>query len=305
MWKRILIALSILALALSACSAARSPSDGGFTGGEVAPGAAPEAPVEESVTSNSSYSDQVPAARRLVITNASLSLAVADPEESMNRIASMAEEMGGFVVNSRLSQQPLESGGEAPRVSMTVRVPAERLDEALERIRAESDRDPLSENTDSQDVTKEYTNLDARLRNLEAAETQLQKIMQSAEDTENVLRVYNELKNVREQIEVIKGEMQYYEQSAALSAVTIDLVANESIEPLTIGRWQPVGIARNAIQALINGVKVLGTIAIWVVLFMLPMALLIGLPVYGLYRVLRKRGRARPQPPATPAAPAA
>jgi hypothetical protein len=245
----------------------------------------------------------VPEARRLVITNASLSLAVADPEASMERIAALAEELGGFVVNSRLSQVTLESGVEVPQVSISLRVPAERLDEALERIRAESDRDPLSSNTDSQDVTKEYTDLGSRLRNLEAAETQLQKIMEAATATEDVLQVYNELKNVREQIEVIKGQMQYYEQSAALSSVTVDLKANEAVLPLTIGRWQPGGVARDAIQTLINGVKVLANIAIWVALFVLPMLVLIGLPFFGLFWLLRRRGRGRPKPP-TPAAPA-
>ncbi len=304
MSKRILIVLSVLALALAACAGARAPttSERGFADGEstggAAPGAPQAAPQEEGPVSNSSYSGQVPEVRRLVITNASLSLAVEDPEAAMIRIAAMVEGMGGFVVSSRLSQVPLESGAEVPQVSMTVRVPAERLDEALDKIKEETDRPILSENTDSQDVTKEYTDLDSRLRNLEAAEAQLQKIMEDATDTENVLQVYNELKNVREQIEVIKGQMQYYEQSAALSAISVDLMANEAIQPLSIGGWQPGGVARDAIQALINGVKVLANIAIWVVLFVLPMLLLVASPFVVLFFLLRRRGRAKPRPPA-------
>jgi hypothetical protein len=215
----------------------------------------------------------------------------------MERIASMAEEMGGFVVTSQLSQVPLESGLDVPHVLMTIRVPAERLDEALGRIRQESQREPLRQNTDSQDVTKDYTDLESRLRNLEAAETQLQTIMEAATKTEEVLQVYNELKSVREQIEIIKGQMQFYEQSAALSAITIDLTAEEAILPLTIGRWQPVGVARDALQALINALKILANIAIWTVILILPLLFLIALPFYVLIRLLRRRGRARPQPP--------
>jgi hypothetical protein len=297
MLKKTLIALMILALSISACSAA-APRQESAPGRGASEAEAPVAPVEEVSSDNSVYGGQVPQARRLVITNATISLSVEDPVQSMERIASMAEEMGGFVVTSRMSQVTLESGLEVPQVAMTVRVPAERLDEALERIRQETDRPVLSENTDSQDVTKEYTDLESRLRNLEAAEAQLQRIMEDADETEDVLQVYNELKSVREQIEVIKGQMQYYEQSAALSAISIDLMANEAAEPLSIGGWQPVGVARDALQALINGVKVLANIGIWMVLFVLPILFLIGFPIYLLIRLLRRGIKPKPKPPA-------
>ena len=51
-------------------------------------------------------------------------------------------------------------------------------------------------------------------------------IMDGAVKTEDVLAVYNELVAVQGQIEVIKGQMQYFEQSARLSAVSIQLIPN-------------------------------------------------------------------------------
>ena len=77
----------------------------------------------------------------------------------MESIARMADEMGGFVVTANLYQMRTESGAEVPRASITVRVPADELDEALSRIRAESDLPPQSENISVQDVTREYTDL--------------------------------------------------------------------------------------------------------------------------------------------------
>jgi hypothetical protein len=91
-------------------------------------------------------------------------------------------------------------------------------------------------------VTSEYTDLESRLGNLEAAEEQLTRIMESAVKTEDVLNVYNQLVQTREQIEVIKGQMKYYEQSAAMSAVSVELIPNEAVQPLSIGGWQPVGV---------------------------------------------------------------
>ena len=88
--------------------------------------------------------------------------------------------------------------------------------------------------------------------NLEAAEKQLQSIMAEATKTEDVLAVYNQLVYTREQIEVIKGQMKYYEESAALSSVSVRLVAEETIQPIEIGGWKPEGVARDAIQSLIE-----------------------------------------------------
>ena len=222
-----------------------------------------------------------------------MTIVVADPSQSMNEIAQMAESMGGFVVTANLFQRQSEGGVEIPQASITIRVPAEQFDNALSNIRILSDRTPISENINSQDVTREYTDLQSRLRNLEATEAQLVEIMDDARQTEDVLSVYNELVRIREQIEVIKGQIQYYEQSAALSSISVELLANEAVQPLTIGSWQPGGVAKVAIQTLINTLKFLVNAAIWIVLYVFPVLLVIFLmfilPVYLLWRVWRRR----------------
>jgi hypothetical protein len=131
---------------------------------------------------------------------------------------------------------------------------------------------------------------------------QLQQIMDSAVRTEDVLSVYSQLTSIREQIEVIKGQMKYYEDAAELSLISVELVANESVQPLTIGGWQPVGVAKSAIQALINTVKFLANAGIWIVIFIIPVMLLVfGPPVLIIWAILRwrnKRIAARlPRPP--------
>ena len=248
---------------------------------------------EDESASPVQISNTVPEAKRLVIKNGDLTIVVADPPQSMNDIAQMAESLGGFVVTANLYQSRLDSGIEVPRASITIRVPADLFDEAITNIKSQSDRIPISQNITSQDVTSDYTDLQSRLRNLEATEAQLVEIMDEARKTEDVLSVYNELVQIREQIEVIKGQIQYYEQSAALSAISVELLANEAVQPLTIGGWQPVGVAKNAIQALINSLKFLVNAAIWIILYVLPVLLVISimfiLPVYLLVRAWRRR----------------
>jgi len=250
--------------------------------------------VESNDASGFADNATVEVVPRMVIKNAELSIVVEDPIQKMDAIVAMAEEMGGFVVNSNVWQNTLSSGAKVPHASITVRVPAERLDEALDLIKA-GVGEILSENVSGQDVTREYTDLQSRLRNLEAAEAQLQEIMENAMKTEDVLQVYNDLVNVREQIEVIKGQMQYYEQAAALSMISVDITGDEEAQPLQIGGWQPVGVAKDAIETLVKTLQWMGDVGIWVVLCVLPIAVLVGIPLFFVGRYvkrIRKRRKA-------------
>jgi len=258
---------------------------------------AEEAPMEmDTVTAkrnslDSSIPDQD--VERVIIKTANMTLVVDDPPDSMERIKQLAERSGGYVVSANLRQQTLDDGTVVPQASVTIRVPAEKLDAVVEEIRSESDELPLSENINSQDVTDDYVDLQSRLRNLEAAETRLNEIMEDANETEDVLSVYNELVRVREEIEVIKGQIKYYEQSAALSSVSVELLANEAVQPLTIGGWQPAGVVKNAIQALINFFKGFVDFLIYLLLLIVPVLLVIGLvfvlPVVLVVRFIRRR----------------
>jgi len=305
------VGLMILAFLGSACAAARSTApefDSQQKSGIVAPSQPNEIAASDSSLAN--YNTTAQAAERIVIKNATLSIVVADPAKSMDAISQLADEMGGYVVTANLYQSKLDSGASVPRASIKIRVPAEKLTDVMNRSKAQSDRIPISENIESQDVTSDYTDLQSRLRNLENTETQLTKIMDSATKTEDVLSVYNQLVQVREQIEVIKGQIKYYDESAALSSISTELIANEAVQPLTIGGWQPVGVAKSAVQALINTMTFLANAAIWIVILVLPVLLVlfgvIFLPLRFGWRRLRRRaargknGQPRVAPPSTP-----
>ena len=232
--------------------------------------------------------------QRLVIKNADLSIVVDDPLQKLDSIVAMAEEIGGYVVDSNVWQNTLNSGAKVPHVNITVRVPAERLDESLDRIKTNV-IEIVSENVSGQDVTSDYTDLESRLRNLEAAEAQLQMIMDEAVETEDVLQVYNYLVSMREQIEVTKGQMKYYKDAARLSRISVDIIADEEAQPLMIGGWQPAGVAKVAIETMVNTLQKLGDIAIWIVLCVVPIGIIIGIPLYFIIRYilrLRKRQKA-------------
>jgi hypothetical protein len=236
------------------------------------------------------------ARERLVIRNADLAIVVKDPEADMEAISKLAETMGGFVVSSNLYQSYTPSGLPVPEAGIVIRVPAEKLDEALETIKADA-VEVQSENMSGQDVTSAYVDLESQLKNLEAAEKQLMEIMSKAEQTEDVINVFNQLTSIRGQIEVIKGQMKYYEESAALSAISVRLIAEETIQPIEIAGWKPAGTVRDAIQNLVNFSQDFVDFLIYFVLNFLPKLLMIGvvfiLPIWLIVRAVRNANRRR------------
>src|SRR5690606_30935696 len=110
-------------------------------------------------------------------------------------------------------------------------------------------------------------------------------------------------RQVNEQIEVLKGQIKYYEESAAMSAITVTLRAKEAVAPITIGTWKPEGVARDAIRALIRAYQALVSGAIWLVLFCLPVALPIAIVGWLIWQGFRRWRRTRKQMPKSEAKP--
>ena len=297
--KKALFTVAIIMSMLASCaplmraSSAKS-SEGVMQDIAVAPAAAPvtEKAMAGESAQNSNYSSTGVTAERIVIKNANLSIVVTDPAVSMDAISKIATGMGGFVVTSNIYKTTTSSGLEVPTANITIRVPVGQLDAALSQIKAmvsDSAVDILSEDVSGQDVTGEVTDLESRLRNLQAAETQLLEIMNNATKTEDVISIFRELTTVRGEIEVIQGQIKYYRESASLSAISIILKAKAAVEPITVGGWQPGVEIQKALQALVNSSKVLVTILIWLVLFTLPFLAIIFLPIFFIVKAIRKR----------------
>jgi hypothetical protein len=228
----------------------------------------------------------VQAQERLVIENADLAIVVQDPKARMAEITALANEFGGFVVSSNLYQSFSPNGKEVPEATIVIRVPSERLDEALTRIK-EGAVDIDYENRSGQDVTNIYVDLQAQLTAKQAAEAKLLEIMDQATRAEDVLAIYLQVQQVQTEIEQLKGQIQYYEESAALSSISVRLIAEESTQPISIGPWTPSGAAREAIEDLIFFFQNFVDFLIRFVLLTLPALILIAIPLYLVYLIGR------------------
>lgn len=299
--KRFLFIVVTIVLLLSACSAKAAPTGAPPMSAQEMPSYAPLTDAGGGDTSNSEefYNDnkatqsgtnvESAAVERLVIQNADVSIVVSDVNARMKAIEDLAKKLGGFVVTSNLYQTQVYQTNQyvnVPQGTITIRVPAEKLNEALDAIKTDV-VEVQTESRSGQDVTADYVDLQSRLKNLEATEAQLTKILENATDTQDVLDVFNQLTAIREQIELVKGQMKYYEESAAMSAINVTIVAEETTQPIEIAGWKPEGVARDAIQGLINFLQGFASFFIRFFLRDLWVILLVLLPFYVLFLIVR------------------
>lgn len=219
-----------------------------------------KSPVGKPVEAKSiSFGTPPQLSSRLVIKSATLHLVVKNIENTIRGISRYAEEKGGWVVKSNVEEKDGVPVGE-----ISVRVPARDFEESLSFIRKLGER-VIFEEVKGQDVTEEYVDLQAQLRNLQAAESQLLKIMERAGRISDVMEVFNELKNVREEIERIKGKIQYLEQSSAMSTINVKLALSEELLPIPPAqKWRPMYVAKRAWRSVVLILRGISYLIIWI-----------------------------------------
>lgn len=239
---------------------------------------------------------------RKVIRNASLSLRADNTRAAYDRIVTLVESVGGFVAQA--SVFPAEGEEAQPEISLTVRIPADKLTETMRAIKDSVD-EVVSESQNAQDVTDQFVDLEARLTNLEALEVELRALLaevrsQPNADPDKLLRVFQEISSVRGQIEQIQGQLNLLEDLTALASLDIYITQTPAAAPIVEEPWAPAEAAREALRDLVAALQSLADGAIAFVLFALPMLLLtVVLPLGVAYFAYRRfRARRRPSPPA-------
>jgi hypothetical protein len=182
---------------------------------------------------------------RKIVRNGSLELLVNDVGQSITKIGSIVGEVGGFIEKSTQTQ----SGGRS--ANMTVRVPAGRLDQVIsdvKRLATTVDR----ESVEARDVTREYIDLDARLRNAQAEEAQYLLILKRATTIKDTLDVTEKLSDVRGRIEQMQGEMKFLTAQIDMSSLEISLRAESDAAVAGI-HWRPLRQAKIAVGEMLSG----------------------------------------------------
>ncbi|HEX3581045.1 MAG TPA: DUF4349 domain-containing protein [Thermoanaerobaculia bacterium] len=222
----------------------------------------------------------------MIVRTATLTIVVADTGKTLDKIASLVEQNGGYVSGSNIWRET-----EQLRAKLTLRVPSTTLRATLAAIRASGIR-VQSETMSSDEVTQEYVDLGSQLKNLEATEVELRQLMtairEHSKKASEVLEMSQQLTSVRGQIEQARGRMRYLQQMTSYATVNVELVPDAVAKPVVEPGWQPVAVAKDAARALTNVMKELASAAIWLLVYALPLFVLLGIAAFIAWKLLRR-----------------
>lgn len=286
----------LMALVLGACASA-----GGAPVGElslrdrretaVAPGddgAVVPVPGDTLGGKGQTYSSADLADRRIIKTGV-VTIEVPNVAVALARVRTMAGQLGGYVGGS-------QAGTLDESATLTLRIPADRFDDAIARLH-EFDGRVLSEATQEDDVTSSIVDLEARLKNLQASETQYRVLLEKAVAVEDILAVQTRLDDVRGQIEQLQAQHKELAGLADLATLTVSLVPG-AVQQAT-NKWDPGKTVTDAFAALVDATQGLANGAIWFTIVWLPVLIVLAILVWLLTRLLPgvRRRMAKPAPP--------
>lgn len=216
---------------------------------------------------------------RLVVKNSTLSLLVNEVANVQKQIIQKTESLGGYMVDSNLnSPEGIKSG------NVTVRIPAKKLEEALDFFRSLSIR-VVSENLTGYDVTDQYVDIQARLEILNKTKAKFEEILNKAATVSEMMEVQRSLISLQDQIDSLKGQEDYLVKNADNARITVYLSTDELSLPYAPSQpWRPTVIFKQAVRSLVGALRGLGTLMIWIVVFSV-----IWLPTLIIYLLWRKR----------------
>ena len=183
---------------------------------------------------------------RKMVRTSSMALIVQKPAEVSEKIRALAEGMGGYLVSSEVA-----GGQDATKGSLTIRVPAARFEEARAAIRKLGVRIE-SDKVEAQDVTRQYVDDEAELRNLRSAETQYLAILKQARTVKDTLAVTDKLSEVRGQIEQQQAEFDTLSKQVETVAIAVSLQSEAEAQVLGL-QWRPLYQVKLALRDGLDG----------------------------------------------------
>jgi len=272
------------AVSQSSVSGKTSAAGGSGSGGG---GGRSAATVQKISLEQSEQTKIAPAAvERKIIRDADLELEADQPAEAQAKITAIAESRGGFVVESNQSSSDVKTTVR-DKVSMTVRIPADKFNESLDEIRKTATR-TIGETVKGQDVTEEFIDIEARLKSQKALEAQFLEIMKRSNSVDEALSIQREIADVRGEIEKVEGRKQFLQNQASLSTIKIKIQSPTAFTGSSQGFLYQIGQSfSTGFNAALGFILVLITATV----ALLPFLIFVVLPIYLIVRYFLKKNR--------------
>lgn len=205
------------------------------------------------------YGMNTDVSNRMVSKTTNLSLKVNNVSETVHQIDALATQLGGFTVNSSISDLDDVASG-----YISLRVPTVKRDEALAALRQTGVR-VVSESVDGTDITDQYQDTTEQLNILTATKTKVEGLLNKAGTVSEMLEAQRELMNLQSQIDSLKGQQEYLAKSAEFTLISAYLSTDELALPYTPGSqaWRPGVVFKEATRGLLATFRSVGNGLIW------------------------------------------
>lgn len=215
-----------------------------------------------------------PLIERKLIKNGDLSFETADVKQTKTAVEAICREFSAYISNENQN-----NFGERIQYSQTIRVPADRFDALIQRIEADAAKIE-SKNINTQDVTEEFIDVEARLKTKKELEVRYREILKQAKTVQDIVAIEGQISTVRSEIESMEGRLNYLKNQVSFS--TLNVSYHEII-------GTDFGFATKIVRALRQGWDNL--LAFMIIMVNLWPFILLILGLVGGIRIWRKRKR--------------
>lgn len=223
---------------------------------------------------------------RMIVRNGSIAITANNVTDTLNQVTAFINGEGGLVFSTNVNHS-----GDNANATLVVQVPPEKFDDTMAQV-GKLGVKIISQGSSSQDVTGEYVDNDAAIKNLTTTENQLTTLMSKATTVGDVLAVQDKLTTVRGQIDTLEGRQKVLAKESSMSSLNIT-IAPVPVEtpppppaPVVDNSWNLNKTVKTAWEGSVEGLEGLATVGITIALYFwiwLPL-LIIGWLVRRMYR---------------------
>ncbi|AMB59225.1 DUF4349 domain-containing protein [Microterricola viridarii] len=262
-------ALVLAALMLAGCSA--GTADGAFSGGSVGmvDHSAELAPMPQGVADSAAggvAGSPSVVTDRAVITTGNVSVTAADPLGAADSAIKLVTGAGGRVDNR--TEQPATDTQRAS-ASLTIRVPAEELDNMLGKIKQLGT--VTSVTLSATDVTQQKQDVTARITALQTSVDRLLELMKTSASTADLIAIESALSSRQADLDSLTAQLDYLDDQIDYSTLYVDFAAEGTVTPGSPDNfWSGLLAGWNSLVSFLGGfIVVLGVLLPWLVLLAL------------------------------------
>ena len=165
-----------------------------------------------------SSQSQLPA-NTMLIRRVTMNVETTDYNNVTNTVSAKVIELGGYVESSNASGTG--NNGNLRSITYVIRVPIDKLDALVNSVGTCCTVLSSSENTE--DVTLQYSDIQARVRSLRVEQETLMNLLAQADSLEAIITLQNRLTEVRYQIESYESSARVLENQSAYSTLTLSV----------------------------------------------------------------------------------